>query len=151
MGGQVSSCSCCTASSRATRGKGLRAQLCNAIDRSSKASKQKSAELRLQERVSLPVRQNGQNHQNAKLRRLILGGIKTDYFQRPKAHWSDGQNHLDHSNHCYCQRCPMEPHVVAKFLSRILVQNSSELQPDVSLMLGDDATHECQHSEKSKR
>jgi len=40
----------------------------------------KSAELRLQERVSLPVRQNGQNHQNAKLRRLILGGIKTDYF-----------------------------------------------------------------------
>lgn len=55
----------------------------------------KSAELRLQERVSLPVRQNGKNHQNAKLRRLILGGIKTDYFQRPKAHWSDGQNHLD--------------------------------------------------------
>jgi len=84
----------------------------------------KSAELRLQERVSLPVRQNGQNHQNAKLRRLILGGIKTDYFQRPKAHWSDGQNHLDHSNHCYYQWCPMEPHVVAKFLSRILVQKT---------------------------
>lgn len=109
-----------------------------------KQANKKSAELRLQERVSLPIRQNGQNHQNAKLRRLILGGIKTD-FQRPKAHWSDGQNHLDHSNHCYCQRCPMEPHVVAKFLSRILVQNSGELQPDVSLMLGDDATHECQH------
>lgn len=151
MGGQVSSCSCCTASSRATRGKGLRAQLCNAIDRSSKASKQKVCRATFAGTCFATSSSKWPKSSKCQTQTAHSRRDQNGLFSAPKGslvRWSESSRPLEPlllptvpNGAACCCKIP-KPHPGAK---------NGEVQPDVSLMLGDDATHECQHSEKSKR